>query len=313
MLTCYASGAAPNISAAGALPDGCVWFDLVDPSDDERKRVEAAVGLGLPDREHLGGIELSNRVGVEDHALRLGLPYFGHDDDSAPTPLGLVLTPKYLVSLRYAESAAFKLAAERVSAAGKPVDSMQAFAIVSGAIIATTSDQMESLGAEIAQLSGRIFDQHRRPGVLRRTLSQIGHVESRLTRMRLTATGLLRIVAFLRENPPDWLGKGLHAHLDAAHKDLDVLCEFDNQLTDKLQFLLDAVLGFINIDQNDVIKILTVASVVSIPPVILAGIWGMNFEHMPELHLPHAYPIALVVIALSIVLPLLWFKRRGWM
>ncbi len=119
--------------------------------------------------------------------------------------------------------------------------------------------------------------------MLRATLSEVGRLESHLTRTRLTMTGLLRIIVFTHESAPDWIAKADAARLKLAHKDLDVLCELDGQLTDKLQFLLDAVLGFINIDQNDVMKILTVASVASIPPIILVGIWGMNFVRMPEL------------------------------
>ena len=90
------------------------------------------------------------------------------------------------------------------------------------------------------------------------------------------------------------------------------VAQLDTQLTDKLQFLLDAALGFINIEQNDVMKVFTVASVAAIPPVILAGVWGMNFQNMPELHLPYGYALALAAIALSIAIPLFWFKRRGW-
>ncbi|MGN6518280.1 MAG: CorA family divalent cation transporter [Dokdonella sp.] len=311
MLTCHVSTTSPT-PAEAAGREG-TWFDLVGDDVGERARVERATGLHLPDREHLGGIELSNRVGIADDALRLGIPYFSADDDAAPSPVGIVLTPRHLVSLRYAPSPAFDLAAERVRAS-VPGTSTDAFVVLVQSIIGRTADGMEAVAAEGGSLSARIFgDGRRRTSLLRAMLAEIGRVEARLTRMRLSATGLLRIVLALREAPPAWIPKPALARLHAAQKDLDVLCEFDGQLTDKLQFLLDAVLGFINIDQNDVIKILTVASVVSIPPVILAGIWGMNFDHMPELHAPHAYPLALLAIALSIVLPLLWFKRRNWM
>jgi magnesium transporter len=312
MLTCHASSAASATTTGVAGTDGC-WFDLVGGDAGERTQVEAATGLRLPDREHLGGIELSNRVGIAGDVLRLGIPYFSPDDDVAPSPVGFVLTPRYLVSLRYAPSPAFDLAAERVRAAAAGT-STDAFVTLVQSIVGSAADRMEAVAAEVGTLSTRIFDSERRnTALLRSTLAEIGRVETRLARLRLSATGLLRLVLALREEAPAWFGKPALAHLHAAQKDLDVLCEFDSQLTDKLQFLLDAVLGFINIDQNDVIKILTVASVVSIPPVILAGIWGMNFDRMPELHAPHAYPLALVAIALSIVLPLLWFKRRNWM
>jgi magnesium transporter len=313
MLTCFTSGTAPVPGTDAKLPATSDWFDLVDPSKDDIERVERATGLHLPDRANLSGIELSNRIDVEDGAVRLTIPYFSPDDDTPPSPVGILLTPDRLVSLRYADSPAFDLAARRLSAAHSG-NSIDAFMLLVQAIVATTADRMEAVASEVSPLAARIFSKERhRTRLLHASLTEIGSIEGRLTRLRLSATGLLRLVISLRENAPEWLGKPYLARLHAAQKDLDVLCEFDSQLTDKLQFLLDAVLGYINIDQNDVIKILTVASVVSIPPVILAGIWGMNFDHMPELHEPHAYPLALLAIILSIVLPLVWFKRRGWM
>jgi magnesium transporter len=311
MLTRHFSAAGQATTADAADIDG-TWFDLVGSDATERARVEAATGLRLPDREHLGGIELSNRVGIADDVLRLGVPYFSHDDDAPPSPVGFVLTPKHLVSLRYAASPAFDLAAERVRAAA-PGTSTDAFVVLVQSIIASTADRMEAVAAEVGTLSTRIFGSERRnTALLRATLAEIGRVETRLARLRLSATGLLRIVLALREAPPAWIAKPALGRLHAAQKDLDVLCEFDSQLTDKLQFLLDAVLGFINIDQNDVIKILTVASVVSIPPVILAGIWGMNFKSMPEINWPHGYLFAWAVIVLSMLLPLAWFKWKKW-
>ncbi|HEY6940551.1 CorA family divalent cation transporter [Dokdonella sp.] len=310
MLTRHLSAAARPADSSDI--DG-TWFDLVDGDAAERARAEAASGVRLPGRERLAGIELSNRVGIVDDVLRLGIPYFSPDDAAPPAPVGFVLTPRFLVSLRFAASPAFELAAERVRAAA-PGTSTDAFVVLVQSIVADAADRMEAVAAEVGALSTRIFGGERRDtGLLRATLAEIGRVEARLARLRLSTTGLLRILLALREAPPAWVGQPALARLHAAQKDLEVLGEFDSQLTDKLQFLLDAVLGFINIDQNDVIKILTVASVVSIPPVILAGIWGMNFDHMPELHLPHAYPLALAAIVSSMVLPLAWFKRRGWM
>jgi magnesium transporter len=90
------------------------------------------------------------------------------------------------------------------------------------------------------------------------------------------------------------------------------LSDYDNQLTNKVQFLLDATLGFINIEQNNGIKILTVVSVVGVPPTLMASIYGMNFKMMPELEWHYGYAYGLAVIILSAILPFLWFKRRGW-
>ena len=102
------------------------------------------------------------------------------------------------------------------------------------------------------------------------------------------------------------------ARFRTLRRDITSLQEHQKQLADTVQFLLDATLGFISIQQNNVIKVLTIASVVGIPPTLLAGIWGMNFKNMPELSWPHAYLFAWIAIVLSGLLPLVWFRRRGW-
>ena len=98
----------------------------------------------------------------------------------------------------------------------------------------------------------------------------------------------------------------------AVSKDIGSLNEYEGQLSNKVQLLLDAVLGFITIEQNDLFKVLTIVSVVGIPPTVVAGIYGMNFKFMPELEWQWGYPFGLAIILLSAVLPLAWFKWRGW-
>jgi magnesium transporter len=124
--------------------------------------------------------------------------------------------------------------------------------------------------------------------------------------------GVQRIVSFVRAKKPDWMADAVEVRLRVVDHDLRTLDEFDDQLTNKLQFLLDATLGFISTDQNHVMKVLTVTSVATIPPLILAGIWGMNFKDMPELNWHWGYPMAIGVMLISMALPVLFFKWRGW-
>jgi magnesium transporter len=91
------------------------------------------------------------------------------------------------------------------------------------------------------------------------------------------------------------------------------LTDYQVHLSGKLQFLLDATLGFISIQQNDIVKALTIASVVGVPPVLIAGIYGMNFRVMPELGWSFGYPLALAVMGVSALMPLAWFRWRGWL
>jgi magnesium transporter len=100
--------------------------------------------------------------------------------------------------------------------------------------------------------------------------------------------------------------------LQTANRDVVSLTDFVTHLSDKVQFLLDAVLGFINSEQNEIFKVLTIASVVGIPPTLIASMYGMNFKNMPELSWAWGYEYGLALIVVSIVLPILWFKSRGW-
>ena len=107
--------------------------------------------------------------------------------------------------------------------------------------------------------------------------------------------------------------KDLKGHLKTLTRDVQSLQDHTSYLTSKLSYLQDATLGLINNEQNNIIKIMSVAAMVFLPPTLFASIWGMNFRFMPELSWPLGYPLAVVVMIVSAVVPYIWFKRRGWL
>ena len=147
---------------------------------------------------------------------------------------------------------------------------------------------------------------------LRGTLTRVGSIGDRVSQGRDVLLGLGRVASFTADLGADWIDKEFRVRLGAVVKDVASLTEYEAHLSGKVQLLLDAVLGYITIEQNDLFKILTIASVVGIPPTLLAGVWGMNFKSMPELAAPEGYPLAIAAIALSAVIPLVWFKVRRW-
>lgn len=318
MLTIHCTGdTQPRAWTPGmALPDDGVWFDLQEPTDEECRVIEEATGLPLPTRQQISGIGLSSRNRREGEALFLHVSRFADADDShdKPTPLALVLTPKILVTQRYAASRAFELAAEQWYAAEPQHGSSGAFVDLVETLANRTAEGMQAIAADSAGLADEVFVEKRhRSHTMRRLLLRVGHLEGRLMRSRASLLGISRIVTFMHDRKPSWVPAQQQARLKTLDNDLSTLDEFDDQLTDKLQFLLDAIFGFIGADQNGVMKLLTVASVVTIPPVILAGIWGMNFHRMPELSWPWGYPLALATLLVSMLVPLVWFKWRGWL
>jgi magnesium transporter len=147
---------------------------------------------------------------------------------------------------------------------------------------------------------------------LRRVLVSIGNAGARLSRIRDGVLGLQRVVPYVAGTGQDWIPASIRVRLNTIQGDLSSLTEYESHLSGKVQFLLDAVLGFINTKQNDIFQVLTVISIVGIPPTLVASIYGMNFRSMPELNWEWGYPYALVLIVLSAILPILWFKWRKW-
>jgi magnesium transporter len=297
-----------------ALTDDAIWLDLLDPSDEEVAAATDAIGISIPLREELHGLTLSGRIGDTDGTLYLSVPYFAanHDDKQA-APLGLVVGPRRMVTLRFAESRAFDLCMQ--SEESRDFESSgDVFAALFESIVDMAAERMQQVAGDLRSLSETVFSVQRLgTPVLRRCMLEVGRLESLQARTRTSLLSIQRIVSFVRGVKPAWMDDSEQTRFRLIDHDLRTLDEFDDQLTNKLQFLLDASLGFINTDQNHVMKVLTVVSVATVPPVILAGIWGMNFKNMPELDWPYGYPIALAVMLISIVVPVLWFRSRGWL
>ena len=300
-------------TAGMGKPNAPIWVDLFDPDEDERRCAAEITGLRVPERSDIVNLALSSRIRTDDDAMYLSIPYFADTDNGHyPGPVGIVVTDRVLMTLRFAESPAFKLASDSCREHHWE-SSADALATLIEAIVNLAAQRMEDVSAELKTLSDRVFTPERLgTPLLRDIMLEIGRLEGLQARNRSSMLGVQRIVSFVRAKKPEWMSENVEVRLRVVDHDLRTLDEFDDQLTNKLQFLLDATLGFISTDQNHVMKVLTVASVATIPPIILAGIWGMNFKDMPELGMPYAYPIALGVIVLSMLLPVWFFKWRGW-
>ncbi|SEN07742.1 magnesium transporter [Luteibacter sp. UNCMF331Sha3.1] len=295
-------------------PQKPIWIDLFDPSEEERRCAAEITGLRVPERGDLGNLALSSRIRTDDDAMYLSIPYFADSGEGHhAAPVGIVVTNRVLMTLRFEASPAFDLASESCRS-HRWESSADALATLIEAIVNLSAQLMEDVSGDLKKLSDRIFTRERiGTPALRNCMLEVGRLEGAQARNRSSMLGVQRIVSFVRAKKPEWMSDEVELRLRVVDHDLRTLDEFDDQLTNKLQFLLDASLGFISTDQNHVMKVLTVTSVATIPPVILAGIWGMNFKRMPELDWTYGYPLALGAIALSILLPVLFFKWRGWL
>lgn len=301
-------------SDGSSLPDHAEWVDLVDPTPAERAAVEKLISAPLPDRKQINGLGLSSRNHDNQRVLSLhGHLYADHDHGKAE-PVGILVLQERLVTLRYQSSRSFDAAVGCLLASEDRLDGPDLLVLLLSAITDDVAEQMQRIAGDVSDLSDDVFTEtNERTRVLRRKLLRVGRLEGRLARYRSSMLGMGRIVGFVQHRAPEWMDDDAQGCVKVVANDLKTLDEFDEQLTGKLQFLQDAILGFINTDQNAVMKLLTVASVVTIPPVILAGVWGMNFRHMPELDKIWGYPMALAALLVSMVVPLVWFGIRGWL
>ncbi len=300
-----------------------VWVDLCNPTDEETGRACSDYKLDIPPRARLEEIEFSSRLQYEDGVFTISVPVTtrsanGGEDITAP--LGFVLTRDLLVTVRFAQLQTFEAIAARIKRRERSAPDI--FLVILEAMIDYGADRLEELRAEALKISQRIFHKEihdwqrikvaRFNRMLRETLVEIGDMGERLSHIRDTLLVLQRAIPFVAEHGDAWMESGIKARLKMAVADVQSLNEYEVHLTDKLQFLLDADLGFINVEQNDLFKVMTIWSVVGIPPVLVAGIYGMNFHFMPELGWAYGYPLGLALIAISALVPLLWFKWRGW-
>lgn len=309
-----------DLDAAAGLPPDIAWVDLLQPTASETAFVERATGFRLPSFEDLSEIETSSRVRAEDGTLYLSAPLVHRSTAADPqtTPVGYVLSPERLVTVRFEPLTAFT--AYRETALGT---APEIFAGLIDAIVDRLADVLEHIAADLDVLSHRLFRSgpiegnnrrhHARESAdLRVILRRVGANGDLVSKIRDSLLGLARIVPYVASMGTGWLPEAVKPRLETLRHDIASLSDYDTHLVAKVQLLLDATLGLINAEQNNIIKVLTVVSVVGVPPTLLASIYGMNFKHMPELDWAWGYPFGLALIALSAVAPLVWFKWRGW-
>jgi magnesium transporter len=306
--------------SADALRDAA-WIDLLNPDAEEMRLVAQATGLRVPSEAEVSEIESSSRLATEDGVLYLSMPLVSRLDEAPrPVPAGFVLSRERLLTIRFAASRLFDAFVERQLRA-ETAERGGAHILVGllEAIVDRQADALEQAKTDLDEISHRIFREGQRlsrrgeDALLRETLSAIGRTGELVSYIRDSQLSADRMLPYVLGNAGEWLPAEIKPRMDTLRQDIASLKDYDVHLDDKVHFLLDATLGFISIAQNNVVKVLTVASVVGIPPVLIAGIYGMNFKVMPELQWQWGYAYGLILIAVSGIIPLVWFKLRGWL
>jgi magnesium transporter len=311
----------PDTASADALRPA-VWIDLITAGPAEVERTRVATGLRIPTQEDVSEIENSSRLAVHDGVLYLSLQLISMRNGGARgVSAGFVLSPERLISVRFAPSTIFDNFSAHAAAGETGHDSAaHIFVGLLEAIVDRQADALELVRNDMETLSHAIFamglersgGRKQEDATLRQTLGELGRISDLISHVRDTQTGAARIVPFVLAMTSGWLPKDLAPRLKTLRQDIASIRDFETHLTNKLQFLLDATLGFISIAQNNVMKVLAVASVIGIPPVAIAGIYGMNFKYMPELEWTYGYVWGLGLIAVTTVIPLIVLRVKKW-
>ncbi len=311
--------------AAGeiAMADGSgpIWLDLVNPSREEEREVEGLVGVQVPTREEMVEIEVSSRLYFERgaHYITASIIYAVDTPDPQSTTITFILSDKHLITVRYAEPKAVRLFLSRANQGDASSETPVLIMVgLLEAIIDREADLIERLQLETEKIAQHIFDmkggQRSRTGRYDVTLKQIGRVGEISARVRESLLSLDRVITYLSQvlvlrND----SKDVRQRLKTEGKDVQSLSDHIQYLSSRITFMLDATLGMVQIEQNQIIKLFSVAAVMLMPPTLIASIYGMNFKHMPELEWVWGYPFALGLMVVSALAFYLYFRSRGWL
>lgn len=314
------------------LPANVLWLDLLNPTPEEAKQAEVWSGLDIPTHADMVEIEESSRFYHENGAQYLTAPFLHTLDDKHRmiTPVSFILTENILITVRYAEPKSIKIYADNASKSNSGLidNKTTSLCIMLDIIEATTSrlaDIVESLSDKIDNASMSMYqrapnDRPMSTEEFRKILTDIGSHGSFLSRLRESLAGIRRLLVYVaappynnnREKQHQMRSKS-HDFIKSLERDAQSLENYIDYLSNKINFMLDTIVGLISIEQNSIIKIFSVAAVGFMPPTLIASIYGMNFATMPELSTSWGYPAALSLMIVSALLPLAYFRKKGWL
>jgi len=299
-----------------------VWLDLVDPDEAERAQAALVVGGPVPTGETLRAIEASRRMRREGDRLYMSIPAVNaaRSGGFSVTPIGFVLSPDRLVTVRFAKLRSFEAVREELAQPGAAPSARFVLVRLFEELIEVLADRLETISEDLHALSAKVFEVEDSRGrqavrsnrLLRIHLREVGGLGDRASAIADALTGLERIIPFSLQAFDPAADAELLSRLATAQQDCASLKDYEARLSNKVQFLLDAMVGLIGIAQGDIFKILTIVSIVGIPPTFVASLYGMNFKFMPELGWRYGYAWGLGLITISAVAPAIWFKVKGW-
>ncbi|HPF26498.1 MAG TPA: magnesium transporter CorA family protein [Steroidobacteraceae bacterium] len=303
------------------LPDEAIWFDLIEPTPIEEERVEKHLAIDVPTRDEMREIEASNRLYEEDGTLYMTATVVTKLESDLPenTQITFILMPgNKLVTNRYVDPLPFRrfiaYAARHPNSCGTAPGCL---AGLLEAIVNRIADVIERVATDLDVASAEVFAASgRRRGVardFRKVLEDLGQDGELVSKARESLVSLGRLLAFLQQSTTVPLTQDTRSRFRSVSRDVLALSDHASFLGTKTSFILDATLGMISIDQNNILKIFSMVTVFLLPPSVIAAIFGMNFAAMPWLRESWGFSAAMAMMLVAAIVPFVFFKRKGWL
>jgi magnesium transporter len=309
-----------ELRSGAAIPGEAIWLDLLEPTPSEEKQVESFLSIDVPTRDEMREIEASNRLYEEDGALYMTATVVTKLDSDLPesTQITFILSSAKLVTNRYVDPLPFRrfiAYAERHTTSCNSPPAVLAGLVES--IINRVADVIERVATDLDAASVEVFSASRKQrGAFRdfrKTLERLGQNGELISKARESLVSLGRMLTFVQQSTTVPMPDDVRGRLRILSRDVLAMSDHASFLGTKVSFILDATLGLINIDQNNILKIFSVVTVFLLPPSVIGAVYGMNFDHLPGAHEPWGFWAALGVMLISAIGPFVFFKQKGWL
>ena len=309
-----------DIAPTGEIPATSLWIDLLNPSLDERRAVDKFLHMELPTRADMEEIEISSRLYQEDDGVFMTALILANSESDTPKAdvVTFVLAHDRLVTIRYIDPQPFRTFAARCERTSHYANKAESVLLgLVDTIIDRMADVLERIGNDVEAINHEIFNPAAKKPIgakdFQGVLGRLGMKHGATSKMRESLLSIGRVLTFLSQAVEGKANKDVKAHIKTLTRDVQSLQDHSSFIAGKLSYLQDGTLGLINNEQNNIIKIMSVAAMVFLPPTLIASIYGMNFKFMPELDWFYGYALSLLLMIVSGIVPYFWFKRRGWL
>jgi magnesium transporter len=302
------------------IPPNAIWIDLIEPTIDEDCMVQEFVGAPIPTKADPDFTEPTEAHYVENGIVYLHASVLSEPEDTPDvTGVTFIIAPTTLITVHYHPVESFDIFAQKLCKAPGRDLSPDVFAVgLINTVLSRSARALSESGISLDRIASAVFrakgDQSRRNQIYFDTLNALGREDEKISNLRESMVSIERLLLFLSsERRPADAPDPVHAATNSALRDLQSLEADASFKAQKVQFLLDATLGLINLAQSDIIKLFSVLAVIFMPPTVIASIYGMNFRAMPELEWAWGYPLAIVLMIAAAIVPYVFFRWKKWL